>query len=100
MQLQILKTIKFFRWGGRSADTLSLKAISKKNLIYFISWIAIFIWLYSYFFPMGEFKFESKLYYDNVGNLQIYTYTCLIIACMISVFLMERNLCQRHFLVL
>ncbi|MGB7605943.1 MAG: helix-turn-helix transcriptional regulator [Lutisporaceae bacterium] len=85
MQLHTFKIMKCLH-VGRSTDTLSLRAISKKNLPYFIGWIAIFIWLYSYFLPMGGFKFESKLYYDNTGNLPIYPYIWLIACCMITVF--------------
>lgn len=86
MQLHI-NSMKFIRTVFRSADTLSLKAVSRKNMPFFIGWIATFIWLYSYFLPMGGFRFESKLYYDNVGYSQVYTYIWLIIGCLIPVFI-------------
>ncbi|MDW5299309.1 MAG: helix-turn-helix transcriptional regulator [Sedimentibacter sp.] len=73
------------------ADTLSIKSVSKKNLPYFIGWIAIFIWLYSYFLPMGGFKFDSKLYYENVGYTSAYYYIFLAVGCIIPVFIDGRK---------
>ena len=85
MQSYIFNINEFFRSTFRTADTLSIKSVTKKNLPYFIGWIAVFIWLYSYFLPMGGFKFESKLYYNNVGYTPLYYYVFLIVGCMIPV---------------
>lgn len=72
-------TVRGF-WGKtfQIANQISLKDVTKKNLPYFIGWIAIFTWLYSYFLPMGEFRFVSKLYNGNVGNSMIFYYVWLI----------------------
>lgn len=58
-------------------NPLSYKAITKKNFPYFIGWVSVFIWLYSYFLPMGEFRFQSRLYNENVGDSMIYFYAWL-----------------------
>lgn len=97
MQLNSFETKKFFNIVFRSADTLSLRTISKKNLPYFIGWIAIFIWLYSYFLPMGGFKFESKLYNNNVGNSHIYYYIWLAAGGMIPVLFDGRKFVPKTF---
>lgn len=64
---------------------------------YFIGWVAVFIWIYSYFLPMGGFKFESKLYNDNVGNTQLYYYVWLIVSCAVPVLFDGRKYVPRTF---
>lgn len=88
---------RFFQAVFQSAHSLSIRAITKKNLPYFIGWVCIFIWLYSFFLPMGEFKFENELYNQNVGNPTIYYYVWLLAGCMIPVFFEGRKFVSRTF---
>lgn len=69
----------------QTANPLSLKSVTKKNLPYFIGWIAIFIWLYSYFLPMGGFRFVNTIYDGKIKNSMIYYYIWLISGGMIPV---------------
>lgn len=69
----------------QTANPLSLKSITKKNLPYFIGWVAIFIWLYSYFLPMGEFRFVNRLYNSNISNSMVYYYIWLITGGLIPI---------------
>lgn len=85
MQPYLYSFNEFLRGTFRASETLSFKSVTKNNLPYFIGWIAVFIWLYAYFLPMGGFKFESELYYDNVGYSSIYYYVWLVVGCMIPV---------------
>lgn len=96
-KMELFNVKKFFQIVFHSADTLSIKAISKKNIPYFIGWIAVFIWLYSYFLPMGGFKFESSLYNDIVGNSWVYYYVWLISGCMIPILFDGRKFVSRTF---
>ena len=47
--------------GDRSTNKLSLKAITRDNLPYFWGWIAVSIWLYAYFIPIGGFAVKVSL---------------------------------------
>lgn len=87
----------FFNVIFRPADILSLRSISKKNLPYFIAWIAVFVWVYVYFLPMGGFKFESDLYNQIVGDPTIIFYTWLITGCMIPVLFSGRKFVPKTF---
>lgn len=75
----------FARVVFQPAHSLNLKNITGKNLPYFIGWICIFIWLYSYFLPMGGFRFESSLYNRNAGNTSAYYFVWLFSGCLIPV---------------
>jgi DNA-binding CsgD family transcriptional regulator len=91
MQFHIDAFKFFFKSAFYAANPLSLKAITKKNLPYFIGWIAVFIWLYSYFLPMGEFRFQSRLYNGNVGSSMLYYYIWLFSGSLIpSLFHVKR----------
>jgi DNA-binding CsgD family transcriptional regulator len=67
----------------RSTGKLRISAVTKKNMPYFLGWIAIFIWLYSYFLPMGDFAFKANLFEAITGDSQVYFYFWLISGCLI-----------------
>lgn len=73
----------FFRIVFHSPSKLSLKSVRKERLPYIWSWIAIFIWLYSYFLPMGDFAFENALFESTMGDSPVYFYFFLISGCLI-----------------
>ncbi len=75
----------FLRTAFHSAFSLSVSSLTKKNLPYLIGWVCTFIWLYSYFLPMGGFRFENELYYRNVGDTTPYFYIWLFANCLITV---------------
>ncbi|MFY9174356.1 MAG: helix-turn-helix transcriptional regulator [Peptococcia bacterium] len=69
----------------RSANKLSIKAVSKKNLPYFVGWIAVSIWLYAYFLPMGGFALKVSLFEAVVGDTTLYFYIMLITGSLIPI---------------
>lgn len=87
MRLYITDITNFFRLAFRSTNKLSIMAITKNNLPYFWGWIAIFIWLYSYFLPMGDFAFESNMFKEIMDDSPAYFYFWLISGCLIPLFL-------------
>lgn len=97
MHINIHSINKFFKVVFHTAHTLSLKSITKKNLSYFISWIAIFVWVYSYFLPMGDFKFEHQLYNNNTGNMSFYYYVWLFVGCLLPVLFSGRTFVPKAF---
>lgn len=76
---------------------LSFKHITKKNLPFSIGWIIMFIWLYSYFLPFGEFRFESNLYNEKVGNPFFFTCVWLIVCPLITVLFDGRKYVPKTF---
>lgn len=69
----------------RSANKLSIKAITKKNLPYLIGWIAVSIWLYAYFLPMGDFALSVSLFESIVGDTSLYFYVMIITGSLIPI---------------
>ena len=63
----------------------TIRSITKRNLPFFIGWIIMFIWLYSYFLPFGGFKFESNLYNLKISNEIIFTAIWLITTPAITI---------------
>jgi len=78
-------------------NKLNFKHITKKNLPFFIGWISMFIWLYSYFLPFGEFRFESNLYNEKVGNPLLFTCVWLIVCPFITVLFDGRKYVPKTF---
>ena len=62
-----------------------------------ISWPCIFIWLYSYFLPMGGFKFENELYNRNAGSTAKYFYVWLFVGCLIPILYNGRKFVPKTF---
>ncbi|NLE25110.1 MAG: helix-turn-helix transcriptional regulator [Clostridiaceae bacterium] len=93
----MLKHNKFLKAIFRPADTLSLRSISKKNLPYFIAWIAVFTWIYAYILPMGGFKFESNLYNQIVDDSTVIFYIWLIAGCITPVLFSGRKFVPKTF---
>ncbi|NLP30529.1 MAG: hypothetical protein GX363_05280, partial [Clostridiales bacterium] len=69
----------------RSANKLSIKAITKKNLPYLIGWIAVSIWLYAYFLPIGDFALSVSLFESIVGDTSLYFYVMIITGSLIPI---------------
>ncbi|NLY70741.1 MAG: hypothetical protein GX076_03550, partial [Clostridiales bacterium] len=69
----------------RSANKLSIKAITKKNLPYFVGWIAVSIWLYAYFLPIGDFALSVSLFESIVGDTSLYFYVMIITGSLIPI---------------
>lgn len=69
----------------------NIKSITKRNLPFFIGWVIMFIWLYSYFLPFGGFRFESDLYNLKINNNIIFTAVWLITTPIITVFFNGRK---------
>ncbi len=67
----------------QSANKLSIKAISKENLPYFVGWIAVSIWLYAFFLPMGDFAVKVSLFEAIVGDTTLHFYVMLISGSLI-----------------
>ncbi len=59
-------------------------SISKANLPFFISWVVIFIWLFTYFCPFGKFYNESSILLQKAGNISpyfcVWFFSCILIA--------------------
>lgn len=97
MQLHIANIKTFFQTVFQSAHSLSLRTVTKKNLPFFIGWVCIFIWLYSYFLPMGGFRFESELYNRNAGNGEKYFYIWLFVGCLLPLLFDGRKFVPKTF---
>ena len=82
----------------KMTNQFTIKSITKRNLSFFISWIIVFVWLYSYFLPFGGFKFESNLYNLKVGNEIIFTAVWLITTPTITFFVNGRKYVSYTFL--
>lgn len=65
------------------ANKLSIKAITRENLPYFGGWIAVSIWLYAYFLPMGDFALKVSLFEQIVGDTSFYFIVMLISGSLI-----------------
>lgn len=83
MGLYMLPIKSFFKTAFHSTGKLRIGAVTKKHLPYFVGWIAIFVWLYSYFLPMGNFAFEANLFEATMGGSPVYFYFFLISGCLI-----------------
>lgn len=92
-----LKNRTFLKSVFRPAYSLSIRSITRKNIPYLVGWVCIFIWLYSYFLPMGGFRFESELYNHNVGNSTKYFYVWLLTGSLIPVFFDGRKFVSKTF---
>ena len=66
-----------------SANKLSIKAVTRENLPYFGGWIAVSIWLYAYFLPMGDFALKVSLFEEIVGDTSFYFIVMLITGSLI-----------------
>ncbi|WP_033117669.1 helix-turn-helix transcriptional regulator [Intestinimonas butyriciproducens] len=67
----------------RSTNKLSIKAVTRQNLPYFWGWIAVSVWLYAYFLPMGDFALKVSLFEEIVGDTTFYFYVMLISGSLI-----------------
>jgi DNA-binding CsgD family transcriptional regulator len=66
-----------------SANKLSIKAVTRENLPYFGGLIAVSVWLYAYFLPMGGFALKVSLFEEIVGDTTFYFYVMLISGSLI-----------------
>lgn len=66
-----------------SPNKLSIKAVTRENLPYFVGWIAVSIWLYAYFLPMGDFALKVSLFEEIVGDTTFYFIVMLITGSLI-----------------
>lgn len=84
VNLRGLKSIAEYAFS--SANKLSIKAITKENLPFFWGWIAVSIWVYAYFLPMGDFAIKVSLFDEIVGDTSVYFFVMLITGSMIPLF--------------
>jgi DNA-binding CsgD family transcriptional regulator len=68
-----------------SANKLSIKSITRENLPYFGGWIAVSVWLYAYFLPMGNFALKVSLFEEIVGDTSFYFIVMLISGSLIPI---------------
>jgi len=73
----------FFRLAFQVTNKLSIKAVTRENLPYFWGWIAVSIWLYAYFLPMGGFTLKVSLFEEIVGDTTFYFYVMLVSGSLI-----------------
>ena len=66
-----------------SANKLSIKDVRRENLPYFWGWIAVSVWLYAYFLPMGDFALKVSLFEQIVGDTSFYFIVMLISGSLI-----------------
>lgn len=88
---------RFFQTIFHSAHSFSIRAVTRKNLPFSIGFICIFIWLYAFFLPMGDFKYENQLYNHNVGNSAVYYYVWLFAGCALALFVDGRKFVPKTF---
>jgi DNA-binding CsgD family transcriptional regulator len=69
----------------RSANKLSIKGISKENLPYFWGCIAVSVWLYAYFLPMGGFALKVSFFEEIVGDTNLYFIVMLLTGSLIPI---------------
>ncbi|NMC57718.1 MAG: helix-turn-helix transcriptional regulator [Eubacteriaceae bacterium] len=75
----------------RTVNHFNIKSITKKNMPFFIGWVIVFIWLYSYYLPFGNFKFQSDLYNSKIGNPLFFTAVWLTAVPFIVIFFSEHK---------
>jgi DNA-binding CsgD family transcriptional regulator len=83
MKLQMADIKNLLGPAFRSANKLSIKAVTRKNLPYFWGWIAVSIWLYAYFLPMGDFSLKVSLFEELVGDTSLYFIVMLVTGSLI-----------------
>lgn len=69
----------------------TIKSIAKQRIPFFIGWVIMFIWLYSYFLPFGGFRFESDLYHNKVGSDLLFIFIWLFSGTISGLFINSRN---------
>jgi hypothetical protein len=73
----------FYRLAFQSANKLSVKAITRKNLPYIWGLLAASVWLYAYFLPMGDLSLKADLFEAIVGDTNFYFYALLFSGSLI-----------------
>lgn len=53
-------------------NKLSIRSITRENSAYFWGLIAVSIWIYAYFLPMGGFALKVSLFEAIVGDTSLY----------------------------
>ena len=76
----------------------AVKSITKNNLPFFIGWVSIFVWLYSYFLPFGSFRFESAQYNDKVIDNNFFTTIWLVSGLAAGLFIDGKRLIKYTFI--
>ncbi len=83
MLLHKIDLKSFIRLPFRSANKLSIKAVTKENLPYFWGFIAVSVWLYAYFLPMGDFAVKVSQFDAIVGDSNLHFFVMLISGSLI-----------------
>ena len=94
MQAILSIIIKRMKIAIRTALPLSVAAITKKNLPFFIMWNVSYILLDIYFLPIGVFKIDVIPDHNGIDNIYLYMYIWLFVGLMTSV-LHGRRLVQK-----
>jgi len=85
---------------GRRMETtksFTIKSLTKRHLPFFIGWVIMFIWLYSYFLPFGGFRFESNLYNGKVAGDLPFTLIWLLSGAVIGLLINSKNFTRLTF---
>ncbi len=85
MSMNKIELKKLLGLPFRATNSLSIKAVTKKNLPYFVGWIAASVWLYAFFLPMGDFALKISLFQAIVGDTTLYFYVMLISGSLIPI---------------
>lgn len=64
-------------------NKLSIRSITRENSAYFWGLIAVSIWIYAYFLPMGGFALKVSLFEAIVGDTSLYFFVMLITGSLI-----------------
>ncbi|MGI6577189.1 MAG: helix-turn-helix transcriptional regulator [Eubacteriales bacterium] len=95
VQMDDLKSL--LRLSFRSENKLSIKAVKKENLPFFGGWVAVSVWLYAYFLPMGDFAIKVSLFESIVGDTTLYFYVMLITGSLIPLLFEGRKFVSASF---
>lgn len=74
-----------------TTNHFTIKSLGKEHIPFFIGWVIMFIWLYSYFLPFGGFRFESNLYNDKVGSDLLFTFVWLLSGAISGLLINGKN---------
>ena len=72
MKAILQKIIDPFLGTFRQEGFLNINNITKKNLPFFISWIAIILWLDFYILPIGTYDQSGKL--SAYSQIKVFTF--------------------------
>ncbi len=87
MGLHRVDSKNIFKSVFTSSNKLSIKAITRENLPHLWGWVAVSIWLYAYFLPMGDFALKTQMLQNIIGDTNYYFYVMLVTGSLIPLLL-------------